>query len=243
MFERWGRFVARARWAVLAAGLALVVLGVTWGTGVFGALSAGGFSDPHTGSNRVRHEITQRLGPQDYDVLVLYSSLDRTVDDPAFRAAVAGALDRVRRRPEVTAVVSVLTAPAPTLVSADRHATYALIRLGGDGDDAKIKQYRAVEDLLVAGDGVTTQFGGVQPFLADADDISARDIQRAETLSTPVLLVLLVLIFGSVVAGPWPSPASPSPWRWPACCSSPSRSSSPWGTAGWRRSRWPCSRP
>ena len=30
MFERWGRFVARARWAVLAAGLALVIVGATW---------------------------------------------------------------------------------------------------------------------------------------------------------------------------------------------------------------------
>ncbi len=204
MFERWGRFVARARWGILAAGLALVIVGSTWGTGVFGALSAGGFADPHTASNGVRQQITQRLGAQDYDIVVLYSSPDRTIDDPAFRGAVAAALDRVGRRPEVTAVVSILTAPAPNLVSGDRHATYALIRLGGDGDDAKIKQYQAVDGLLVAGGGVTTQFGGVQPFLADANDISARDIQRAETLSTPVLLVLLVLIFGSVVAALWP---------------------------------------
>ena len=204
MFERWGRFVANARWAVLAAGLALVTVGATWGTGVFGSLSAGGFNDPHTASNQVRQQITAQLGPQEYDVVALYSSPGRTVDDPAFRQAVLDALSAASRRPEVTSVVSAYGAPARTLVSRDRHATYALIRLAPGTDDAKIKRYRAVRDLLIAGHGITTQFGGTQPFLSDANDISARDIQRAETLSTPVLLVLLVLIFGSVVAALWP---------------------------------------
>jgi trehalose monomycolate/heme transporter len=204
MFERWGRVVAGARWWVLAAGLALVIAGATWGTGVFGSLSAGGFNDTHTASNKVRQQITAQLGPQEYDVVALYSSPGATVDDPAFRQAVVDALSAASRRPEVVSVVSAYGGPAPTLVSRDRHATYALVRLAPGSDDTKIKEYRAVRDVLVAGHGVTTQFGGTQPFLSDANDTSARDIQRAETLSTPVLLVLLVLIFGSVVAALWP---------------------------------------
>ena len=81
MFARWGYFVVRARWLVLAAGLGLVVVGVTWGTGVFGSLSAGGFTDQHTMSAQVRSRITQELGTQDSDIVALYSSPDRTVDD------------------------------------------------------------------------------------------------------------------------------------------------------------------
>ncbi len=204
MFERWGRFVARARWAVLAAGVALVVAGVAWGTGVFGSLSAGGFNDPNTAASKVRQQMTERLGEHRGDVIALYSSPDRTVDDPAFRAAVTGALARVGQRPEVSTVVSFYDTAAPNLVSRDRHATYALIRLQPGGDDAKIKQYRAIKDLLVAGDGVTTQFGGIEPFTDDASEVTSRDIQRAESLSMPILLVLLVLIFGSVVAALWP---------------------------------------
>src|SRR5262245_53799434 len=106
MFAAWARFVVRARWAVLAAGVALVVVGATWGTGVFGVLSGGGFNDPETASNAVRNQIVQRLGNQDADIIALYSSPTATVDDPAFRAAVTGAIDRVRARAEVDQVRS-----------------------------------------------------------------------------------------------------------------------------------------
>src|SRR5947209_3601305 len=129
MFVRWGRFVVRARWAVLAAGLVLVVLGVTWGTGVFRSLSSGGFNDPNTASSQVRDRITRELGAQNNDVVALFSSAGRTVDDPGFRAAVTGALSRAGARPEVASVVSWYATPAPALLSTDRHATYALIRL------------------------------------------------------------------------------------------------------------------
>jgi trehalose monomycolate/heme transporter len=204
MFARWAQFVVRGRWAVLAAGLALVVLGVTWGTGVFSVLSGGGFNDPDTASNAVRGQIVARLGNQDADVLALYSSPSMTVDDPAFRAAVTGALDQVRGRTEVVQITSYLETPAPALISSDRHATYVVIQLRPGGDTQKQADYRALRDPLRAGDGVTTQLGGVRPFLDDASRRSAADIQRAEELSMPVLLVLLVIIFGSLVAAAWP---------------------------------------
>jgi trehalose monomycolate/heme transporter len=204
MFASWAKVVVRGRWVVLAAGLALVIVGATWGTGVFGVLSGGGFNDPGTASNAVRQQVVQRLGDQDADVLALYSSPTLTVEDPAFKAAVTAALDRVRYRVEVDQVRSYYDTQAPALVSADRHATYAVIRLRPGGDTRKQSDYRALRAPLVAGAGLTTQLGGVRAFLNDASDLSARDIQRAEELSMPVLLVLLVIIFGSLVAAAWP---------------------------------------
>jgi RND superfamily putative drug exporter len=204
VFERWGNFVVRARWGVLAAGLALVVVGVGWGTGLFGALSGGGFNDPHTASNQVRKQVTQQLGNQDADVLALYSSTSATVDDPAFKAAVTGILSRVKDRPEVERVISCYDTQVPNLVSTDRHATYAIIRLRPGSDSQKQADFRAIHDVFLAGHGVTTQLGGVRPFLSDASERSQSDIKRAEALSMPILLVLLVLTFGSVVAAASP---------------------------------------
>ncbi len=204
MFARWAHVVVRGRWIVLAAGLALVIVGLTWGTGVFGALSGGGFNDPNTASNGVRQQVTARLGDQDADILALYSSPSSTVDDPAFRAGVTGALDRVRSRPEVARITSYYDTGAAALVSADRHATYAVILLRPGSDTAKQADFRALRDPLVAGDGLTTQLGGIRPFLDDASRRSAADVEHAEELSMPALLVLLVIIFGSLVAAAWP---------------------------------------
>src|SRR5215475_9466791 len=106
MFGRWGRFVVRARWGVLAAAAVLVVVGVVWGSGVFSRLSGGGFNDPNSESTAVRGQMVQAFGPRDPDVLALYSSTTETVTDPGFKTAVTAALDRLRTRPEVTSITS-----------------------------------------------------------------------------------------------------------------------------------------
>jgi RND superfamily putative drug exporter len=174
---------------------------VVWGTGVFGRLSGGGFNDPGSESALVREQAFQAFGPRDPDVLALYSSPTATVTDPAFRDAVTAALDRAKASPQVASVISFYDTGSPDLVSTDRHATYAAIILrpgGGTGVD------RPVEELLPAGGAVRTQLGGTRAFERQANAMTTSDIERAELLSTPILLVLLVLIFGSVVAAASP---------------------------------------
>src|SRR5215218_4111044 len=46
MFDRLGHTVYRGRRWVLATATAVLVLGATWGTGVFGAMTSSGFDDP-----------------------------------------------------------------------------------------------------------------------------------------------------------------------------------------------------
>ncbi len=204
LLERWGRFVVRARFGVLAAGLALVVVGLTWGLGVFGAVSGGGFYDNHNASARTRAQIVDRLGAQDSDVIALYSSPTLTVDDPAFRASVTAAVQRVAADPSVRTVVSWYQTPLPQLVSTDRHATYVVVRFTNIDETAALGIYRAMKPEFQAAAPVTTQLGGVRPFYDETNAMTASDIARAETFSMPVLLVLLVLVFGSVVAATTP---------------------------------------
>jgi len=199
VFAWWGHRVVRFRWLVLLGGLALVLLGGTWGLGVFGALSGGGFEDPNSPSSRAHQRIEQELGRQDADLLVLYSSPTSTVDDPAFRDAVGRTLDGVRQRPEVASV----RWPAPHLESTDRHATYAAIQLRQGDEDAKLVALDAVTPALSA-PGLQTEVGGLIPFLRDANDQIESDIVRAELLSFPLLLILLVVIFRGLVAATTP---------------------------------------
>ena len=203
MFAWWGRLVVRLRWAVLAAAAVLVVVGVTWGFGVFDALSSGGFEDRDSPSSRAQQRIEQELGRQDVDVLVLYSSPTATVDDPAFRDAVTAALDGVRGRPEVASVVSYYDTGAPHLVSTDRHATYAAVQLRADTEEDKLAALAAIDPLLAV-PGVATEVGGLVAFIRDANTQVESDIVRAEVFSLPVLLILLVFIFRGLVAAATP---------------------------------------
>ncbi|SCG69367.1 putative drug exporter of the RND superfamily [Micromonospora echinaurantiaca] len=203
MFAWWGRMVVRLRWAVLAAAVLLVVVGSTWGAGVFGQLTGGGFDDPASESSRAYERITDELGPQGADVIVLWSSDSVSADQPAFRDPVTATVTRLRERPEVVSVTTWYDTQAPALLATDRRATYALIQLRPADEDGKTAAYEALRPAIET-PGVRTETGGNVPFLHEANRQTTEDITRAELLAMPVLLVLLVLIFGGLVAAATP---------------------------------------
>ncbi|MEV4542482.1 MMPL family transporter [Micromonospora echinaurantiaca] len=203
MFAWWGRMVVRLRWAVLAAAVLLVAVGSTWGAGVFGQLTGGGFDDPASESSRAYERITDELGPQGADVIVLWSSDSVPADQPAFRDPVTATVTRLRERPEVASVTTWYDTQAPALLATDRRATYALVQLRPADEDGKTAAYEALRPAIET-PGVRTETGGNVPFLHEANRQTTEDITRAELLAMPVLLVLLVLIFGGLVAAATP---------------------------------------
>jgi RND superfamily putative drug exporter len=200
MFGWWGSAVVRLRWWVIAAALALVVTGATWGAGVFGALSGGGYDDPDSESNRAAAAISAQLGQRDPDLVVLWSSDTATVTDATFHDAVAAAVAEIRGQADVEQVVAYTDPAAPAgLTSTDRHAAYAPIHLRAAGEDGKAAAYHRIQPALSAA-GLRTEVGGLVAFTDQANTQTKKDITRAEIFSLPVLFVLLVLIFRGLVA-------------------------------------------
>ncbi|HEY6748118.1 MAG TPA: MMPL family transporter [Mycobacteriales bacterium] len=201
MFETLGRVTHRRRRWILAAALAFLAFAGIWGTGVFGSLTSGGFEDPDSESARAAAVVAADLGRDEADVVVLYRSPDRTVDDPAFRRAVTGTLAALPAA-DVARTVDWFSTRAPGLVSADRHATYAVLTLTGD-EQQRTDVLDRIEGRLAA-PGLDTRIGGTTTVGRDINERVSADIARAETLSMPILLVLLVIVFGSVVAAGLP---------------------------------------
>ena len=207
MFDRLGHMVYRGRRWVLAAAAAVLVLGVTWGTGVFGAMTSSGFEDPGSESAAATARIESTVGRPGADVVVLYRFHGRPVSDPAFRAAVeehvAALPDRLVR--SVTTAWSEGPAASSGLVSANGRATYAVVGLVGTGDDEVMDAYEELEPALRdAPPGLDVRLGGTAAIASDITTQVSEDIAKAEQLSMPILLVLLVVIFGGLTAASLP---------------------------------------
>ena len=191
---------AMYRWRRLMLGLAaafLVFAGV-WGTGAFGALSSGGFEDPDSESFRAVSELTDALGRDDADVVVIYASDTLTVDDPAYADAVTGTLTALPGS-EVASVASFYSTGAAQFVSEDRTSTYAVVQLTGVDEDARADQLDQVQ-LALDAPGLTEEVGGLAAVNRDINEQVSEDIARAEMLSLPIVFVLLIIIFGGLVA-------------------------------------------
>ncbi|WP_149263493.1 MMPL family transporter [Actinomadura sp. K4S16] len=204
MFDRWGRWVhRRRRWVLAVAGAALVFAAV-WGTGVFGALtSSGGFDTPGSQSAEAARIAERDLGRDQADVVVLYQGRT-TVDDPSFRTSVEGALAALPSD-KVAKASTFWTTNAPQFVSRDRKATYAVLQLAGSDEAAREDAYKAIrDDLTEVGGGLTAKVGGAVGTGVAINERVSSDIGRAEGMAMPVLLVLLVLIFGGLVSASLP---------------------------------------
>lgn len=203
MFFRWGTAVSRTRWLVLAGAVALVVAGIAWGSGVFGSLVSGGFTDPNSPSATAEARITAELGNHSPDLLVLYSSPTENVRDPAFRGAVTTTLNALRSNPAVASVITYYSSGLPALVSRDGHETYAVVRLSAPDSTGKQDAYNSLRPALDA-PGLTTDVGGTVALDASADSITKTDIGQGEKIAFPAVLVLLILIFGGLAAAAMP---------------------------------------
>ncbi|SDI58133.1 putative drug exporter of the RND superfamily [Actinokineospora alba] len=203
MLASWGSFTHRRRWVVLVVTLLVTIGAGGWGLGVFDKLTQGGYEDPASESMRVKEIVTETFGQRPPDVVVVYTAPDeKTVDDPALAAQVTTAL-RGLPRDKVVAVSDYWSTGLPALASAEKTMAMATITLAGtDKDDRRIA-YQSVRDLLPV-PGVRTQLGGTVPTEQAMNERSADDLTVAEAVSLPVTLVLLVMIFGSVLAASMP---------------------------------------
>ncbi|MEU4191237.1 MMPL family transporter [Kribbella sp. NPDC026611] len=204
MFETLGHFAYRRRRLVLALTGVFVALGLAWGTGVFGSLANGGFDAPNTEAARSVKTIEQNVGRTGTDVIVLYHSDSRTVADPAFRQSVEQHLSGLPS----TAVLGTTTywsSKSPVFVSKDQHSTYAVLTLAGATPEDRLDTFHDIADQVrTAPPGLDAKVGGEVAVFDEVNTQTEHDIVKAESISTPIVLILLVIVFGGLVAASLP---------------------------------------
>ena len=203
MFVTLGSLVYRRRWTVIAVVLAATVLSGIWGFGVFSKLSGGGYDDPASQSTQVTDLVQQEFGKPAGDVVVVYTApAGSTVTAPAVATA---ALTTLRTLPNsaVSSVTSYWATHAPGMITPDQRRALAVINLNATTANEQKTAYLAIRDRLGV-TGLSTQIGGTVPTQVAMTDRSSSDLSVAEAVSLPVTLILLVVIFGSVVAAALP---------------------------------------
>ncbi|MFG1707503.1 MMPL family transporter [Nonomuraea sp. M3C6] len=198
LFESAGRLVHRGRWTVLVLSLVAAVLVAPLGMELFGRM-AGGFEDPRADSTTAARWNDEWYGGDTPDVVVLYRHPAVEVRDPRYKKAVH---DSLRGLPGsyVRGMATYWTTGLTEMVSEDEHSTYALVTLKGEARES----YAAIADRLRSVENLHVEVGGSVPLRAELDERAAADLARAGAVSLPVLLVVLVVVFGSLVAAGLP---------------------------------------
>jgi putative drug exporter of the RND superfamily len=205
MLTALGRFVVRRRVAVLVASLLAMVLAGALGGGVAQHLSGGGFEDPRAESTEARQVLEREFGSRNPNVVLLVTSADGSVDSPAAAAAGAALTRELAAEAGITQAVSYWTLGSPPpLRSNDGDQALVLATIAGDEDEIA-ERIEVLSPRYTRADGaITVAVGGFAEVFRQVSTQIEHDLVRAELISLPIVLVLLILVFGSVVAASLP---------------------------------------
>ncbi len=204
-FWRWGAFIYRIRWIVLA--LWLVVLGVCGG--IFApqagsVLKAGGIQAPGTDSARAATVLTDEFGTSTLNnLLIVFHDDEQTIEMPEYRQSVEAAVARVQVVEGVNSTITTFyNSGLPQLLSADRKTTIAIVSL--EGDEGETQELVPTVRDAVGAISLEHYVTGLPAINYDFAHTSEVDLRRAEMVTIPLVLILLILTFRTIISAAVP---------------------------------------
>ncbi|MEM7285990.1 MAG: MMPL family transporter [Actinomycetota bacterium] len=203
MFTRIGAFTVRRRRSVLILSLVGLVIAAVLGGGLFDRLLSGGFDDPGAESTQAAEYLDEEFGTGAPDLVLLVTAESGSVDEP----------DVVAEGLEITAelaaiegtddVISYWSAGSPPpLASEDGSRAMVLLRFLGEDDDPD--RVDLVGDVLEEYEGergpVVLSPAGFEAVFEEVGSTIEGDLARAEAIAIPLTLILLIVVFGGIVA-------------------------------------------
>ena len=210
------RASARRPWSVVGV-WALVLVAAIAAQGILGDSTTTEFNftnDPEAVRGLNLIEDSGLRGGDPVRETVIVRSDDNTVDDQAFRARVEETTAALRARTDLVLPDSVVNyyeaqangAPeAEGLVSADRHTTLIPVAMAGTIDEAN---ERAADYLSVVADQGAEGFEvitvGLVSISEESNVVTEEDLIRGESIGVVAALIILVVVFGALVAAGLP---------------------------------------
>ncbi|WP_019931795.1 MMPL family transporter [Nocardia sp. BMG111209] len=210
MLTRLARLTTGHPRTTLFLALVVALLCGVFGSSVAGELKGGGFVPGDAESARSARLLADHFDGADPNLVVLIGA-DQGVDSPAAEAAAHAVLDRLQARPDIAGLRSYWTSPPAvraTLRSTDAKQGLILAYLTG-GDEASEKAAGKVADELdelpaTRVPGIHMLQGGSATMFHEANSQVTKDLAVAEAIAVPLTLLVLVLVFGSVIAASLP---------------------------------------
>ena len=211
MFSRWGEFAYQHRRVIPLVVVAIIILlYLTFGMRLSDRMSQEGWDDPNSDSTTAAAIEARTFGRDNNgDVILLFTAETGTIDEsPEFGHIQEYLTNLLAGHPDqIDHITSYFDKRVDRLISQDKRTAFAAIALKGDGDQT-LKDFRAIEAQLAGAGrmfpGVSTQIAGATAVADALDESMSRDISRAEFYALPAVALLLLVVFGSLVAACMP---------------------------------------
>jgi RND superfamily putative drug exporter len=195
LLDRLGRVLLARRRLVLVLTVVFLALSGVFGGAVASKLKSGGFDDPQAEATKALEQVDQHFGGKPDIVLLVKTKAG--VDDAQAARDGAALTRRAAADPNLTGVGSYWTLGKPAaLRSTDGRSALVMAKLHGGDEDVD----RIVKDYTGRSGSLDVSVGGVAVTFRQVGTTIQKDLAKAEAIAIPITLVLLIIVFGSLVA-------------------------------------------
>ena len=201
--KRLAKLVTTRSKSVLYGFIALVALSTIFGIQSFGALKGGGYEDPTSDSARVTSLLSTEF-KIDQPELIAIIDFGRSADDPLSATVASAFSERLNEYPEVEKLDSYYSSGKPaSLKSTDGTAVYFFINLDDKINQAQVAT--AMQDEFGGGfNEASVYLAGMVAVTSELNSMISSDLALAETIALPIMLLLMIFVFGSLIAAGLP---------------------------------------
>lgn len=206
MFSRLGVLIERRHRLVLVIVGLFIVGGAAFGIGVGGHLGVGGFYAPDDESTLADEAIDDVLPAGPHNLVVVATSTDggdgtaAAVDSASATESGLELTQFLQQEEGINSVVSYWVVQDPRLRSTDGDTALVLARITGDEDERKATLARIYDRISGEHDGLTLAPGGQPAVEREVTVRSQEDLAKMELLAAPVIALILLFVFGSLVS-------------------------------------------
>ena len=206
--RRLGQFITNHSKLVLFGFVGLIIASTFWGFQVFGNLKGGGYDNPNSDSALVQEILESDFGVDPAELIVLVDlpgqADSMTASGPEFFPLVQDLTDEIADIEGVESAVNyyMLGSP-PQLKSEDGKLVYLLVDLDNSANQAPIVK-QIVDDYTGDYRGAEVHVSGFGAVTKAINEQIESDIIRAEIVAVPIVIILLLFVFGSLVAAGLP---------------------------------------
>ena len=207
MFEKLGTFIVAHKKSVLVLFILLTLTAGGIGSLAFGKLDSGGYSDPNSESAKATTYIIEKFKVQEPIVTLVVDS-QTSVDDAQVIAKASALEKEIQKVKGVSKTYSYWsTGGAPTMRSTDGKAGFILVYADLKSND--FKGFSAIGATIQERfdgnyQGLQVYAGGGAVITQAINHKIEKDLLLAETIAIPLTFLLLIFVFGAMVASAMP---------------------------------------
>ncbi|MGR6964552.1 MMPL family transporter [Geodermatophilus sp. URMC 61] len=208
MIERFSAFTRRTRWPIAVVWVLLVAGGAFLASGLPDRLSGGGWDVDGSQSAAVEEALREGfVGRGESTLTVVVHDREHTADEEPFEGRVREVVAAVAEDPDLevrsTYGWSTLSPEARgPFLGGDRRTVVNVVGLGVEDGYARQELPAAQERLheRFADDGLEVSLVGPASFWGEVNELSEEGLFRAELITLPLIVLVVVLLFGGIVA-------------------------------------------